>query len=418
MRLDKLIPYENNARRNDKAVDAVAASIADFGFKVPIVVDPKNEIIAGHTRLKAAQRLGLDTVPVVVANDLTEEQVKAFRLADNKAGEIAVWDEELLRTELKDLEEQGLSMFDYGFTKADFDVDINLDETEQTETNPKTLRSKLGDVWQLGEHRLLVGDSTDKGEIKRLVAGEEIDLLQTDAPYGVGYTRSKEGFEREAIVNDDLDPKSLQEFLSKAFKNADSVMRKGAAFYVWHADKLRAPFTEALKEAGLQYKQILVWVKGGGGTLRRSDYQWAHEPCLYGWKRGASHYFSFDRTQKTYTEYKKGDLLKLTKHQLVSEILSLEDLQEPRTVMHAPKPIKSPLHPTQKPQILIRRQIANSTKRGDKVLDIFAGSGTTILACEHLKRKCYACELEPKYADVIIGQWERLTGEKAVKSAV
>lgn len=412
---DVVTPYDSNPRRNDKAIDAVAASIQDFGFKVPIVVDADGVIIAGHTRLKAAEKLGLDEVPVIVADDLTPAQIKAFRLADNRVAEIATWDEDMLAAELEALSELGVNMYDYGFVKADFAEfgDIESDDYEDSDAEAPTAetRTKRGEVWQLGKHRLIVGDATSEKDIKRLVDGEEIDLLMTDPPYGVSYTGGTD--EELTIENDDLDETQLLEFLTEAFKVADTVMRKGASFYVWHSSSRIDAFWHALKYADWNIAQNLIWVKSHM-TLGRQDYQWQHEPCLKGWKTG-THYFTFDRTSTTVFDDQKQDLNKMNKTQLKNEVLRLQNEQAPSDVIREDKPLRNGDHPTMKPVRLIARLVANSTKRGDKVLDIFAGSGSTLLACEHLGRVCYAAELDPKYADVIIKRWEELTGGKARK---
>lgn len=417
-KIDTVRPYETNPRRNDKAVDAVAASIQDFGFKVPIIVDTDGVIVTGHTRLKAAEKLGLDVVPVVVADDLTPAQIKAFRLADNRVSEIATWDEDMLAAELDALKDLGVDMFDYGFNKADFaemgEVDeggSDFENGEDETTEPQT-RTTQGDIWQLGQHRLLVGDATDKAEIERLVDGEKIDLLQTDPPYGISYVGGTE--DELTIENDDLDEESLQPFLLAAFQAADGVMRPGAAFYIWHASSTINAFNNAIKDTGWLTKQQVIWVKSSA-TIGRQDYQWKHEPCLYGWKPG-THYFTFDRTSATViVDDDQKSLDKMTKSQLKNLVLQLQSGDAPEDVIREARPLRNGDHPTMKPVRLIARMVANSTRRGERVLDLFAGSGSTLLACEQLDRICYAAELDPKYADVIIKRWEELTGGKATK---
>lgn len=411
-----VMPYENNPRKNDKAIDSVAASIQDFGFKVPIIVDSDNVIIAGHTRLEAAKKLGLDEVPVVVASDLTPERIKAFRLADNKVAEIASWDEETLAAELEALQQLGVNMYDYGFVKADF---AELGEVEEMEADdvgsdtdvPTKTRSEAGDIWQLGEHRLLVGDATNKTNIQQLLDGEKLDLLMTDPPYGVSYQGGTE--DEMTIENDDLQGEQLQEFLYNAFSAADSVMRPGAAFYIWHASSTVDAFLLSAKDAGWLVKQHLMWVKSSI-VLGRQDYQWQHEPCLYGWKPG-THYFTFDRTSTTVFDDERKPLDKMNKTQLKNLVLQMQNEQAAGDIIREDKPARNGDHPTMKPVKLIARLVANSTRRGDRVGDLFAGSGSTLLACEQLGRICYAAELDPKYADVIIKRWEELTGGTARK---
>lgn len=411
-----VMPYENNPRKNEKAIEAVAASIQDFGFKVPIIVDGDGVIVAGHTRLDAAKKLGMDAVPVIVADDLTPEQIKAFRLADNKVAEIATWNDDMLQAELAALAELGVNMYDYGFVKADFaelgEVEEGGEvESDATAESPVKTRTTVGDLWQLGEHRLLVGDATDKTNIEKLVAGEKLDLLMTDPPYGIAYVGKTA--DEMTIENDDLDESDLLPFLIKSFSAADAVMRPGAAFYIWYASTVTTPFIEAARDVGWTYKQNLVWVKSHM-SLGRQDYQWQHEPCLYGWKPGA-HYFTFDRTSTTVFDDDKKTLDKMNKTQLKNLVLQMRNGEAPSDIIREDKPLRNGDHPTMKPVRLIARLVANSTRRGDKVGDLFAGSGSTLLACEQLDRVCYAAELDPKYADVIIKRWEELTGGTARK---
>jgi site-specific DNA-methyltransferase (adenine-specific) len=403
-------PYDKNPRRNEKAVDSVMNSIQDFGFKVPIVVDSTGVIINGHTRLKAAQKLGLKQVPVVVAADLTPEKARAYRLVDNKVAEIASWDEDILRQELEELQKSWSdtsSILEYGFKDdlfADFDATF---EPEKAPT-PAKLRAKQGDLWALGNHRLIVGDSTDIATIKRLMGGKTADLLQTDPPYGVDY----QGFEqsREQLANDGLTDKEFINFLTTALKAADKVLKQGGAFYIWHAGNKVRQNLQALDKVGWSNKSTLVWVKDHASFMR-ADYHTAYEPCLYGWKEGAAHYFTFDRTQTN--AISEDDINKMTRPQLINALRRM--LHDGTDVFYEQRPVKSELHPTQKPVGLIMRQIANSTKRGENVLDLFAGSGTTLIACERLGRRAFCAELDPGYATSIITRWENETKQKAVK---
>lgn len=385
LNISELKPYENNPRFNDKAVDAVAASIKEFGFKVPIVVDKNNVIVAGHTRLKAAQKLGLEEIPVIVADDLTEEQIKAFRLADNKVGEIAEWDFEKLEMELKNIE-MDMSEFNFDMKELTKEFDKNKEVTEDDFDIDKAVEeidvptSKRGDVFQLGNHRLMVGDSTSKEDVEKLMNGKKADCVVTDPPYNVAYEGSTK--DKLTIMNDKMSPEQFKEFLTEAFRRLHEILKDGGAFYIWHASREQVNFETALNEAGLTVRQQLIWNKNSM-TLGRQDYQWKHEPCLYGWKDGASHNWYSDRSQTT--------------------------------VMCFNKPNRNGEHPTMKPVELIGYQISNSSKENDIVTDLFGGSGTTIIACEQLDRRCYTMELDPKYCDVIIKRWEMLTGKKAVK---
>jgi len=371
--------YENNPRNNENAIEPVANSIKEFGFKVPIILDRDNIIVAGHTRIRAAKKLGLETVPCVIADDLTPEQIKAFRLADNKVGEIAEWDFAKLEEELKAIQDIDMSEFEFDMSmfeeepeteEDDFDVEKALEEVEE----PK---SKVGDIYQLGNHRLMCGDSTVIDDLEKLMDSVKVDLLITDPPYNVDY----EGGTGLKIKNDKMDNDSFRQFLRDAFASADSVMKEGAVFYIWHADSEGYNFRGACFDNGWKVRQCLIWNKNSM-VMGRQDYHWKHEPCLYGWKEGASHLWASDRTQTT--------------------------------VLNFDKPVKNAEHPTMKPVKLFDYQIQNNTKKEDIVLDLFAGSGTTLIACEQNKRRSYNMELDPKYCDVIIKRWEELTGDKAV----
>lgn len=403
--------YENNPRNNDEAVEAVAESIKQFGFKVPIVIDSNGVIIAGHTRRKAAQRLGLATVPCIVADDLTEEQIRAFRLADNKTAELAEWDMEALEKELAELTAFDVDMTAFGFDESIFaDIELTSDDdfNEDTEKEIDEYITNVGDIWQLGKHRLICGDSTDKTTIERLMSGTAADLLLTDPPYNVAVENS-DGL---TIENDNMEKGQFYEFLQLAFSAADTAMKAGAGFYIWHGESEGLNFRRACEDTGWNIKQCLIWVKNHA-TIGRQDYQWKHEPCLYGWKEGAAHYFINQRKQKTVID-NEIDFDLMTSDELRNFI---KELLEPSTIIRADKPQKNGEHPTMKPIPLIEKQIKNSTKTGEIVLDIFGGSGSTLIACEQLNRKCYTCELDPKYCDVIIKRWENLTGQKAERIA-
>lgn len=378
---DELIPYVNNPRNNDQAVDAVASSIKNFGFKVPIVIDSKNEIINGHTRLKAAKKLGIEEVPVIVADDLTEDQIKAFRIADNKVAELADWDEELLLAEL-DMIEMDMGQFNIDMSEMDLDDSSEeVVEDEFDDTPPEEPQAKYGDIYQLGRHRLMCGDSTSVEDVEKLVGGGVIvDMLLTDPPYNISYEGKTE--DALTIQNDSMDDESFRQFLTNAFFAADNVMKKGAVFYIWHAGTEGYNFLGACRDVGWKVRECLIWNKNQM-VVGRQDYQWKHEPCLYGWKDGASHLWASDRKQTT--------------------------------VLDFDKPQRNGVHPTMKPIALFDYQIKNNTKGNDIVLDLFGGSGTTIMACEQNGRRGYSMELDPRYVDVIIKRWEDFTGEKAVK---
>lgn len=374
IKLDELIPYEKNPRLNDKAVKYVAESIKEFGFKVPIVIDKNNVIVAGHTRYKASIELGLTEVPCIVADDLTEEQVKAFRLADNKVGEIAEWDFNLLAEELQGIDDLDMEAFGFEMPKNDEEVEEDEYEVEL----PKEPKSKLGQVYKLGRHRLMCGDSTKVEDVSKLMDGAKADMLLTDPPYNVAYEGGTK--DKLKLKNDNMSDEKFRKFLTEAFSRANEVMKEGAVFYIWHADSEGYNFRGACFNIGWKVRQCLIWNKNSM-VLGRQDYQWKHEPCLYGWKEGASHLWATDRKQTT--------------------------------VLDFDRPNRNAEHPTMKPVKLFDYLIKNNTKSEDIVLDLFGGSGTTIIACEQNKRTGYVMELDPKYVDVIIDRWETLTGKKA-----
>lgn len=378
---EDLIPYEKNPRHNEDAITAVAKSIEKFGFKVPIVVDASNVIVNGHTRLKAAKYLGLKEVPTIIADDLTPEQIKAFRLADNKVGEIATRDEELLNAELDELADLDFDMTEFGFDLPDIEgEEVEVIEDEFEEELPAEPISKLGDIYQLGRHRLMCGDSTNSLEVEKLMGNKKADLLITDPPYNVAY--EGKGKEALTIKNDSKETNEFHSFLYEAFSAAINNMKLGSSFYVWYASSEVVNFHTALEEAGFLVKQELIWNKNSM-VLSRQDYHRKHEPCLYGWASGGSHSWYSDRKQTT--------------------------------ILNFDRPTVNKEHPTMKPVALFDYQIKNSSKQGDCILDLFGGSGTTLIACEQNEREAYLMELDPRYVDVIIARWEAFTGEVAVK---
>lgn len=412
-----LTPYENNPRNNDEAVEPVANSISEFGFKVPIVATSDGEIINGHTRWKAAKKLKLKTVPVIIADDLTEEQVRAFRLADNKVAEIAQWDIELLLSEIESVDNLDMTLF--GFTDSDYTLDDFEDEETDTDISEDEIESEgdsvssveYGDIYQLGRHRLMCGDSTSAGDMKELIDGEKIDLYVTDPPYNVAYEGKTE--EAMTIKNDSMDDASFRQFLRDAFSVADQHLKPGGAFYIWHADSEGLNFRAAVKETGWLLKQNLVWVKNSI-VLGRQDYQWKHEPCLYGWKDGASHYFVDNRALSTVIEEDEDNLKEMTKGELISYIKTMQE-NSPTSIFYEDKPVRSDIHPTMKPLKLIARCVLNSSKKGERVLDSFNGGGSTLMVCEKTERIYYGMELDPIYVERTIKRWEEETGLKAEK---
>lgn len=411
--IKRLKPYEKNARtHSEEQVERIANSIQEFGFINPVLIDSDYGIIAGHGRVLGAKKLGMKEVPCLFVEDLTEAQKRAYIIADNKLALDAGWDDEILKEELQALEEMDFDVSLTGFDLDDFDFDqqdIEFDEEQEEEIEvPKEPKSKLGDIYQLGRHRLMCGSATEPDDVMALTGGEMMDLCVTDPPYNVNYEGSA-----GKIENDNMDDNSFYEFLYEFYSNMLNTLKEGGAYYIFHADTEGLNFRKALKDAGGQTKQALIWVKNAL-VLGRQDYQWKHEPCLYGWKNGAGHYFTKDRKQTTVFE-DKIDLDKLSKDELKDMIKDILADKLPVTVIHEDKPLRSDLHPTMKPIKLIARLINNSSKRGENVIDFFGGSGSTLIACEQLNRTCYTMELDPRFVDVIINRWEQLTGEKAVK---
>lgn len=355
------------------------------------------------------------TAIIVRADLLTEEQKREFIIKDNVA--FGDWDDEMLTADFDpdELVDWGLGDLVDDEDEGEADEDCY---TEEEAANAPT-RCNSGDVWLLGQHRLMCGDSTKEADVAKLMGGDQADLLLTDPPYNVNYediaTSHKhisKARTRSDIANDNLPQDQFIEFLTAAFNCAAQAMRPGAAYYVWHADTKGWEFRSALSNAGFQLRQTLMWVKNSL-ILGRNDYQWRHEPCLYGWKDGAAHYFTADRTQSTVIEDAGVDYRKMKKDELLKLVLQLTDVSIPNTVIYEDKPTKNDLHPTMKPVKLMARLIRNSSRQGELVLDLFGGSGSTLIACEQIKRKCYMMEYDPKYCDAILDRWEKLTGEVA-----
>ena len=383
-----LIPYARNSRTHSEAqVSKIAASIREFGFLNPIIIDGANGIIAGHGRVMAAQKLGLAEVPVIEAAHLTAAQKRAYVIADNRLALDAGWDNEMLKIELVDLKLEGFDLELTGFNLDEI-ADFLLEPTEgltdedavpEVPAVPVTVE---GDVWLLGRHRLMCGDSTSIDAVERLCDGQLVDMWLTDPPYNVAY----EGKTKEALTikNDKMGDDSFRQFLRDSYIAADAVMKPGAVFYVWHADSEGYNFRGAAKDAGWTVRQCLIWKKQTM-VMGRQDYHWKHEPCLYGWKDGAAHLWATDRKQTTILEFDR--------------------------------PSRSGEHPTMKPVELFAYQMLNNTKGNDRVLDSFGGSGTTAIAAEKHGRDALLMELDPKYCDVIIKRWQDYTGQAATLEA-
>ena len=383
--VSELIPYVKNSRtHSDEQVAQIAASIKEFGWTNPILIDGENGIIAGHGRLMAARKLGHDKVPTIELKDLTETQKKAYIIADNRLALNAGWDNEMLKLEFDQLAKLGFDLELTGFSLDEIEalnpVELNAGLTDEDETPPlpPEPKTKPGDIYKLGKHRLMCGDSTSIDHLERLCDGQAVDMWLTDPPYNVAY----EGKTKDSLTiqNDSMGDDQFRQFLRDAYVAADAVMKAGAVFYIWHADSEGYNFRGAAQDAGWKVRQCLIWKKSSM-VMGRQDYHWKHAPCLYGWKEGAGHLWATDRKQTTILEFEK--------------------------------PSRNGEHPTMKPVALFEYQLLNNTKGGDIVLDSFGGSGTTLIAAEKNGRVARLMELDPKYCDVIVKRWEDFTGKKA-----
>ncbi|KVG09878.1 site-specific DNA-methyltransferase [Burkholderia thailandensis] len=389
--VDALIPYANNAKRHtDAQVAQIAASIREFGWGTPILVDGQNNVIAGHGRLLAARKLGIVDVPVVPMAHLTDIQRRALILADNKIGENASWDDELLGIELTALKDAGVDLSITGFTADEWDALIagesatgsgRTDDDSVPEVE-ETLVSRAGDVWLLGEHRLLCGDATKPESYRALLGDERTSMVFTDPPYNVNYANSAKDKLRgknRPILNDNLSD-GFEAFLTDACRNLLAVT-DGAIYIAMSSSELDT-LQSAFRSVGGRWSTFIIWAKNTF-TLGRADYQRQYEPILYGWREGADHFWCGARDQ--------GDVWQIR------------------------KPAKNDLHPTMKPVELVERAVRNSSKRRDIVLDPFGGSGTTLIACEKSGRRARLIELDPKYVDVVVRRWQDWTGKSATR---
>lgn len=428
LNIEEVKPYERNPRNNDAAIEPLMNSIRRFGFHNPIIVDGSKTIICGHSRLKAAQNLGLKVVPVHVARGLSDDEVKAYRLADNRISELSTWNGSLMQLEIDDLLNHDFNINTIGF--EDFDLNSIMEEQDPIsdgQTNPEAIpdvpeipQSVKGKIYKLGRHSLLCGDATNPEDMTRLLAGNSVDLWITDPPYNVDYSGKNEMLNRSCkgnsnqtpIKNDAMSDTAFQDLLNKSFSAAAVAMKPGACFYIFHADLNGIFFRAAVRECRLHLKQVLQWIKNNI-VIGYNDYQWIHEPCLYGWKDGAPHYFSGNRKQRTVIEFEKTAFRKRedgkfefrigAKFFTISPDAAVEE--EATTGLEFPKPQTSAEHPTMKPVALFVYLIRNSSRRGEKILDNFAGSGTTILAAEQTDRTAFCMELEPRYCDIIRKRW-------------
>lgn len=390
--IERLTPYARNPRRNDEVVPKMAGLIREFGFKVPVIIRSTGEVIDGHLRLKAAWSLGMTQIPVVIADEWTDAQVKAFRLAVNRSAEWAEWDDELLKLELEDLKLEDFDLDLIGF--EDFQLEAapveGLTDPDEVPDVPEQPVSRQGDIWLLGKHRLMCGDSTDAGSVALLMAGEKADMVFTDPPYGVSYTEKNEFLNARGkamacptpIENDEMPPEDMHDFWVSAFKNIHEYTKEQMCYYITApqgGDLLL--LLQAVRESGFMLKHQLIWNKNNH-VLGRCDYDYKHEPIIYGWKIGGTHKFYGGGKFKT-------------------------------SVWDIPKPTQSKLHPTMKPVELIENAVLDGSDRNQLVLDLFGGSGSTLIACEKTGRACRMMELSEHYVDVIVRRWQDFTGQEA-----
>lgn len=417
--LNEIYLNPKNPRNNENAVDSVANSIKEFGFKNCIVINSDGMILAGNTRYKASVKLNLEKVPCIVADDLNEAQQRAFILADNKTGELAEWNLEALEKEIADLSEMNLNfdLSDFGFEftdEMDFPQEIIEDEVPDVDEEKEPV-TKIGDIWQLGDHRLLCGDSTDMEALNLLMNDELADMVLTDPPYNMGYmgagNKNKSTYKHDKILNDKMPDEDFERFLTDVYSNLFIAMKDGASFYVFYKELGKGVFITSLEKGGLTFKQELIWVKNQF-VLGGNKYQNMYEPCLYGCKGKRIENWYAGRRERSVIE--SIDLM--NEFELRNTIIDLMESLE-TDIIRENKPLKNDLHPTMKPLKLLARFIKNSSAKNDIVLDLFGGSGSTLITCEQTKRRCYTMELDPRYCDVIIKRWEAMTGEKAVKIA-
>jgi DNA modification methylase len=410
--IDKLVPYARNSRtHSDAQVAQIAASIKEFGFTNPVLIDGDGGIIAGHGRVMAAKSMKLESVPCIRLGHLSEAQKKAYVIADNKLALNAGWNDQMLGLELADLQGLGFDLELTGFSKDELasimapEPTDGLTDEDEIPSIPEQPKSQRGDVWLLGEHRLMCGDSTQADDLAKLMDGDKADLVWTDPPYNVAID-GKAG----KIMNDDMSDAEFRKFLDAVYARYFENMREGAVIYVAHADSERVAFTDCFVKAGLKMSQILVWAKQSG-TLSRQDFNWKHEPILYGWKEGAGHYFCKDFTLTTVIDDDL-DIDKLKKDEMVAMLKQIKE-QMPTTVIRHDRPTKSDLHPTMKPVGLVQRMVEWSSMDGWIVLDLFGGSGSTLIACQKANRRARLMELDPKFVDVIVKRWQDFTGKIA-----
>ena len=408
--ISEVTPYERNAKKHPQdQIEHIANSLKRFGWKQPLVVDKDGVVVVGHGRLLAARKLGYEKVPVLYADDLTEDEIKAFRLADNKTNESA-WDDELLDLELDEIED--INMGEFGFSRG---LDVSEEEGAIIEDDyevklPEEPKSKRGDIYQLGEHRLMCGDSTVMADVGKLVCENDIDLVVTDPPYNMNYEGGGGTKDRKEkrIIGDHMPKAQFKTFLESAFRCYEDVMKDGATIYCFYKELGEGVFITAMKDAGLTFKQELIWVKDQL-VLGGAKYQNIYEPFLMGCKGKSIKKWNGGRKQRSVIE----SFEFMDEEELRNTIKELIDGLD-ADILREKKQLRNDLHPTMKPVRLIARLIKNSSNIGDCICDLFGGSGTTVIAAEQLGRKAYIMEIDPKFCDVIVDRWETFTGKKAV----
>lgn len=401
--ISEIVRYNKNPRKNQKAVDVVAKSIKMYGFNNPILLDKENIIIAGHTRLDAAEKLGYTEVPVIWKEDLTPEQVKAYRIMDNKSSEYAEWDLALLKEELVELDEAQFDLLATGFESQELGEIIGGGEIKEDDfiavdayaRAKNKSHIKEGEIYILGDHRLMCGDATVKEDVDKLMNEQEAILMATDPPYGVNYDpKWRDEADKKGILGNKYPTRSLGDVKNDNIVDWSEAYKlfKGDVMYVYHAGKYASEVAESIKKVGFELINQIIWVKPHF-ALSRGDYHWKHEPIWYAVRKGQPHNWQGSRKEDT-----------------VWQIAGMNAMGSSKD-----KADEATGHGTQKPIQCMKKPIINNTSKNQGVYDPFGGSGSTLIACEQLNRKCFMMELDPVYCFVIIERWEKLTGEKARK---
>ena len=402
-------PYKFNARKNEKAIKIVTASIKEFGFLIPVLIDKNNELVAGHTRIESAKMLGYEEAPTISAEHLTEDQIKAFRILDNKSTEYASWDKVLLKHEFESLMgKMDLSLT--GFKESEINKIMDPKTMDATGDISGKYQIEKDRVYLLGSHRLICADSKEEITFNKLIPPKtDVHMVYTDPPYGVSYsgTNNSKGKDWKMIEGDDLRGDGLSELLTKCFKQVNQYLIKKGALYIFHASSNQIIFEQSLNEVGFQIKQQLIWHKHH--ILGHSNYHWTHEPIFYASRINENPTFYGMRDNKTFIKQLKPE--EMTEQEMRTLLIQLK--KESTIVEFKKDASKDYIHPTQKPVKMAEHFIINSSKMREIVLDPFAGSGSTLIVCQNKNRRCFAVEYSPDFCSHIIERWEDLTGQKA-----